>query len=448
MPDYASGDARQIWRNVFKESRLNPRTVRKWVSKLHDDGEQEQVIGLIQAALITGQSQPWMYEVLALSMEIENYPKESIERVVLSLTDFGQVDFGSMMYSGAYLTRLGRREAALKMYQQSSRMLPERPEPYVLGLKLALEHGTSEDVSWASSGILLNYWSKDYEQQHRKAETAVMEKIRRLKQQGDERTTEQLRQSLAEARSRDLMIRLDWNGEGDLDLYVEEPPGTVCSFENPLTQAGGIHLNDGYGPDPKNCYEVYACPRGVSGPYRIIVRHALGQIVGNRAVLTMTLQAGLPEEKKIVRTLNLEDGEASLTIDLDGGRRTMPRDLSWSDPPGRLDQQAPAMGPNAAGRRSVRNPRADRRQREAMQDYLNSRRHAHQRGGRNGGAFAVAPGITVIPEGTTLMAGAIVSADRRYVRLSVAPMFNNVTDVFTFSFFNAGGGGGGGLQGR
>jgi hypothetical protein len=439
MPDYSSGEPRRIWRDAFKESRLDPRVVRRWVRKLHNNGEHEQVIALIQAALIAGQSQPWMYEVLALSMEIQEYPKESIERVVLSLTDFGQVDFSSMMYSGAYLTRLGRREAALKMYRQSSRMLPERSEPYVLGLKLALDHGTTEDVEWAATGILQHHWSKDYQQQHRKAETAVMEKVRRLKQQGDEETADRLQQSLAEARSRDLMVRLDWNGDGDLDLYVEEPPGTVCSFETPLTQAGGIHLHDGYGPDPKNCYEIYVCPRGVPGPYRIIVRHALGQIVGDRAVVTVTLYAGLPEERKVVRTLNLEEGEASLTIDLDEGRRTMPRDLSWVDVPAGVDDVKPAVARGGAGRNSVRVPRADRRQREAMREYLDSRRRAHHRNTRQGGAFAVAPGITVIPEGTTMAAQAIISADRRYVRLSVAPMFNNVTDVFTFSFINTGG---------
>ena len=33
-----------------------------------------------------------------------------------------------------------------------------------------------------------------------------------------------------------------------------------------------------------------------------------------------------------------------------------------------------------------------------------------------------------------LIAGAVVSADRRYVRLSMAPLFSNVIDVIPFSF--------------
>ena len=46
---------------------------------------------------------------------------------------------------------------------------------------------------------------------------------------------------------------------------------------------------------------------------------------------------------------------------------------------------------------------------------------------------------------------AIVSADRRYVRLALAPMFNSIVDVATFSFLTGvstgGGAQGGGGQG-
>ena len=67
-------------------------------------------------------------------------------------------------------------------------------------------------------------------------------------------------------------------------------------------------------------------------------------------------------------------------------------------------------------------------------------------------AFAVAyqPVISTIQDGVVLSVRAVVSADRRYVRLQVQPFFTNVTDVFTFSFASggaAGGQGGGGGAG-
>ena len=58
------------------------------------------------------------------------------------------------------------------------------------------------------------------------------------------------------------------------------------------------------------------------------------------------------------------------------------------------------------------------------------------------------PVIAVIPEGISLDVTAVVSADRRFVRLTVAPLFSNITDVFTFSFVGGQTGGQQGQQGQ
>ena len=56
------------------------------------------------------------------------------------------------------------------------------------------------------------------------------------------------------------------------------------------------------------------------------------------------------------------------------------------------------------------------------------------------------PVIQNFSDGVSLSVQAVISADRRFVRLTVIPTFNNITDVFTFSF--VGGGGTGGQQGQ
>src|SRR5690606_30754859 len=99
------------------------------VLRLTTLGEHEHVVYLIQAALIHGQTQPWMYEVLADSMKLAGRPESEIQRVILSLTDFGTANLESMMISGAYLARFGRDDAALRMYRQAARIAPERAEP-------------------------------------------------------------------------------------------------------------------------------------------------------------------------------------------------------------------------------------------------------------------------------------------------------------------------------
>lgn len=436
-PDLKSGEPQEVWSRFFREHRPAPALLSKWVLQLHEEKQYRQVIACLQSALVHGQAQPWMYEVLALSMEIEGYPKEKVERVVLSMSDFGQADYGSMMYSGAYLTRFGRKSAALRLYQQASRMLPERPEPYVLGLKLAKDAGAPEEIRWAATGILLNYWEPDFAARHREAENALTDEIRRQQKAGNADAAAELSQALTAARSRDLVIRLEWNGAADLDLEVEEPGGSVCSVSSPQTQGGGLFLHDGLGPNPDNSYELYVCPRGFPGPYRIIIRARDGKVVGGRATLTVTQREGLPDQSRMVRTLQLAGEELGLAVDLPLGRRNEPKHISLLARPEPADLAVPRPRVPAG-----QNPQAA----QARRDFLESRAEQDLRNGRPAGAVGYAPVIQVIPEGSSLSAQAVVSPDRRYIRLGIQPAFTTITDVFTFSFLNGGqqnaGGGG------
>jgi type II secretory pathway component GspD/PulD (secretin) len=58
------------------------------------------------------------------------------------------------------------------------------------------------------------------------------------------------------------------------------------------------------------------------------------------------------------------------------------------------------------------------------------------------GAVAYTPVIGLIPSGQTLTVTPVVSADRRYVRLTLTPFFNQLVALNTFSFPGAGVGGG------
>ena len=50
------------------------------------------------------------------------------------------------------------------------------------------------------------------------------------------------------------------------------------------------------------------------------------------------------------------------------------------------------------------------------------------------GAVGYRPDITVLPEGAGFQATAVISADRRYVRVSPVPFFSQVNEVSTFNF--------------
>jgi hypothetical protein len=55
------------------------------------------------------------------------------------------------------------------------------------------------------------------------------------------------------------------------------------------------------------------------------------------------------------------------------------------------------------------------------------------------GAPGYQPIITIIADGVTNTANAVVSGDRRYVRMTLVPTFSTLTDVQTFSFISAAG---------
>jgi hypothetical protein len=65
-----------------------------------------------------------------------------------------------------------------------------------------------------------------------------------------------------------------------------------------------------------------------------------------------------------------------------------------------------------------------------VRDYQN--RLAAARGG--GRPVGYAPVITWLPEGASLGASAVVSPDRRYVRMTLQPFFSRVVGVDTFNF--------------
>ena len=263
------------------------------------------MIALIEAALIEGQSQSWMYEVLALSYELDNRPKEDSERALLSAID-PQVDFEAMMFSSAYLSRFQNQKPALRLYRQASTRNPVRPEPYVMGLPIARKLGDLEAVRWAVEGILNYSWHGEFQKHHRDAKIAAEEAIQELRKQDRFREAREFQATLKDANIRDVVLELTWSGAGDVDLLVEEPNGSRCSFEIPHTAAGGVHLRDGFGPKQENCFEKYVCTRAISGKYVVRVRHVQGPIVAGKALLKI-IRYQIPIEKKSTNILSLSE---------------------------------------------------------------------------------------------------------------------------------------------
>jgi hypothetical protein len=445
--DGSAGPPDKLWREYFDKHQPTSSAIAELVLQLQAGKKYDHVIAVIEAALLAGQGQSWMYDVLALTMQLAGRPKAEVERALMSHLDFAATDVASTLFSAAYLARFGAKEQALKLYRQASDLEPTRPEGYVLGLRLARELKDYAATQWAATGVLQSAWNKDYEQLHQEAEDAALNAERALRASGKGSQADALRDAMARARIHDLFVRLQWSGDADLDLSVQEPLGTTASCQEPQTRGGGVHRHDGYGPDPKNCYEEYVCAFGVPGVYVIRVRRIDGAIVGNRAQLTVVRNQGAKNETTQTFVIRLKGDRAAVRIPvLDGRRRELvpdrpaangrtsllqrllpvllgqsprPRQIPWRAIPMAI---APgAVAPAAAGQ-------------GAAAPGAGNASFVTQAAATGGLAVGYQPVIEEIPQGVTMTAAAVVSNDLRYVRLAINPSFTTITEVFTFTF--------------
>ena len=209
-------------------------------------------------------------------------------------------------------------------------------------------------------------------------------------------------------------MTLDWNGNGNLDLEVIDPTDGVCSDRQPASPAGVLHIRAGQGPRQEDCVEEIVAPLAMSGEYRLVVKHAGGDIVGKRARLTIVMHEGSPHEVRQTQTIPLDPKGQTVRVLLKSGRLPAPLDVPM---------------PPTTVRRGPAEPGVSVRDLPAAGQRL-----------PNGALVAnvgFQPVVAIIPDGVQMSAFALVSADRRYVRISASPLFTSITDVFTYSFTGA-----------
>jgi hypothetical protein len=401
----------------------------------------EHVVALIHAALRHGQPQSWMYESLGIAMELSGKSKSEIERVVMSAADFS-TSADELVYIAQYLSRLGLDRRAMLVYQQVAKLEPLRSEAYALGLRAAQRCDDEAGIRWATVGILGQAWPSEFAEIELTGSRVARALLERLASEGREADRESYLEQLQEAVVRDCLVRVSWTGEADVDVAVEEPSGTICSLGEPRTTSGGVSLGDEFASGDKASgeqSEVYVCPQGFAGTYRVLIRKVWGEVTAGKVTVEVYTHLRGGEMQHERQQIELVDNEAMVVFDLNRGRRTEP--LAAAQLAGAVKrQQAISRAVLAQQLGSGSDPSvAPNRPLDAL-----ARRALF-----GAGAVGYMPIIVTLPEGRTMTATAVVSADRRYVRIGVAPTFSDVPRVTTFTFAGAseetGGGAGGGL---
>ena len=230
-----------------------------------------------------------------------------------------------LMYVAAYLAQIGLDARALKIFEQVSQACPDRPEPYINGLRIAQKLDDLEGIQWATVGILGRAWPKDQAEVWIKGMRVARATLEKLKEDKRAKEAQEYEAMLNQALVRDVVARVSWTGNADVDLMVEEPSGTICSHRNPRTTGGGIMMGDKFSSaekdNPEGFSEVYVCPRGFSGDYKLAVRRVWGEVTAGKVTVDVYINWNTKEAKHISKRISLGDKGAMVAFDLDAGRR-------------------------------------------------------------------------------------------------------------------------------
>ncbi len=226
---------------------------------------------------------PWVYEALTIALKEGKGSAEEIERAQLSSIDLAPQDTQSYLRASQAMADAKRYDRAVAFCRQASLLDPNSPQAYAEALLYAELAKDSTAMEWAAGNLLKRDWPTDGKELHEKAQ----DKLKDLKQtlEAERRDIEAGRMAATAERyrQRDLVVRLSWQGDADLELEVKEPIGTVCSFMLRQTPGGGTLIDNILAERSRDkSVETYAAAQAFSGDYKVTVRRLWGRPLGSK----------------------------------------------------------------------------------------------------------------------------------------------------------------------
>ncbi len=239
-----------------------------------------EVRDAVAGAIRAGHVQPWMYQAYAIALKATDAPREDVERALLSAVDFAESP-DDVLHVAARLEEIGSHAAALRLCRNVAELDSQRREPYVMGLRIAQRINDIDGLTWACQGVLAQAWPEKFQPVVEEARLVARATHAMLLEEGRKEEAALFGESLKKAASHDVIVRVSWTGDADIDLAVEEPSGTICSLDNRSSAGGGTLLGDsfpGHGDDETGTVsETYICPQGFSGQVPDVASPRLGQ---------------------------------------------------------------------------------------------------------------------------------------------------------------------------
>ena len=172
-----------------------------------------------------------------------------------------------------------------------------------MGLRIAQRLNDLEGLTWACQGVLSQAWPQHLQAVADEARLVARATHAQLIEEGRKDEAAAFNKTLEKSAAHDVIIRVTWTGDADIDLAVEEPSGTVCSISNRSTAGGGTLLGDAFpgsgDEEAGNVSETYVCPQGFSGQYRLLIRRVWGNVTTGHATVQLLTDVGRESQKFI-----------------------------------------------------------------------------------------------------------------------------------------------------
>ena len=174
-------------------------------------------------------------------------------------------------------------------------------------------------------GVLSQGWPANQNEIWKAARRVALATLEKLRAEKRTKEAAEFEASIRAALERDCVINVRWNGDADVNLLVEEPTGSVCSLRNWRTNSGGVLCGDLFaaeaGGASQGHSQIYVCPKGFSGTYKLLVRRVWGQVITGKVSVEVVLHYNTAKAKRICEKIALEKGQAMVKFDLADGRR-------------------------------------------------------------------------------------------------------------------------------
>jgi tetratricopeptide (TPR) repeat protein len=383
--------------------------------------------------------EPWVYKALAIALRMSGGSAEDIERAEVSTADMEPKNSSGYLEAATALAQDEKYGLALAFCRQAALLEPGTPHAYEDALGYAELARDAKSMQWAANNLLGHDWPIDNKQLHDRAGQKIDALVKLLSQQGRKDEAESLTRGLDSKGKRDLVIKLNWQGEAYLELHVIEPTGSACSPLHRQTIGGGVLIG---GTLADMTSETYLAAEGFSGEYEIEIEKVWGHPLNNKAQLKIISHQGTPEEREQLCTVELKSRHSErIKVTLEGGRRT---ETAYVPPPSA--QKKPDAAPTESDNpdkvmhqlRVLADPEVTgvsrsidggvvSQGRPVLPSEIKSGRRQPSATPDNDRTLYQTRIKPFVKNAMDVTASAVLSADRRSIRLSMTPVFNTVT---------------------